>query len=115
MDSAEILELIGRLDRRELMTFYLRLAVELTISAREASSYAGEKAVEKLKALNEFQHTLLGHIRDLHTDSPRSRCEVFAQRMFGYAETLGIASDLSRALRSVSAKVSIPTGKEGKC
>lgn len=105
MEARELLTLVKSLDPQNRIRLYLTLAQQLTIRGREAYSYDAERARGTYKGFNELLHSLLGHVQALESDAPRCTDEEFSERLFGFAERLGVQAHLRLALDAVASMI----------
>jgi hypothetical protein len=101
METAQLLEIMTRLDRQDRVRLYISLALQLTIRGREAYSYEPERAKETLTGLNELVHSVLGQALAVNSDSRRTPDEEVAARLFGFAQKLQVGAHLSLALDAI--------------
>lgn len=106
MEATNLLKLVESLDRRNRIRLYLALAHQLTVRGREAYFYPADSAKAASKGFNELQHSLLGYVRALESDSPRCSDEEFPGRLFGFARKLGLETHLRLALDAVASRPS---------
>lgn len=103
MKRHELLDKYSPLSKRQRLAFLCRLAAELTVCARDTYVPGSDQVAkpERLRAFNELQHRITGHLRDLATGNrDRYPDDVICGLIFEGARELDVEPVLRRALQT---------------
>ncbi|HEX4054289.1 MAG TPA: hypothetical protein VHX86_08490 [Tepidisphaeraceae bacterium] len=102
MKRHELLDKYATLSKAQRLAFLCRLAAELTVCARDTYMPGSNQVAkpERLRAFNELQHRLTGHLRDLATGNrDRYPDDVICGIIFEGARELDAEPALRRAIQ----------------